>query len=168
MGKIFLEPYGGETIDELLAMKVSHRIDSLVLAIDQALDMKRREDLSHAERVVLAVEALEREVNNGGYHQFFLNSSREFTPFIVQALELIGCPKCAAITASAIAVLDLPDQVDVDAVHEAASQLSDENSGRLGEADSQYYENDENIEQNLLAYMERHPKEIELPHTGLA
>src|SRR6266478_3594198 len=159
MGKIFLESYGGETIDELLAMKVSHRIDSLVGAIEQALDMKRREDPSHAERVVLAVEALEREVNNGGYNQFFFNSSREFTPFIVQALELIGCPKCAAITASAIAVLDLSDQADVDAIHEAASEMSDEDCERLDEADSQYYKNDEDIAQSLLAYIERHAKE---------
>jgi hypothetical protein len=168
MGEIFLKSYGGETLDELLAMKVSHRIDSLVGAIEQALDTKRREDLSHAERVVLAVEALEREVNNGGYDQFFVNPSREFTPFIVQALELIGCPKCAVITAYAIAVLDLSDQADVDAVEEAAYQLSDEDRERLSEADTQFYKYDEDIAQSLFAYVETHSKEIELPHAGLA
>jgi hypothetical protein len=34
-------------------------------------------------------EALEREVNNGGYSQFFTNSSKEFAPRVAEALEVI-------------------------------------------------------------------------------
>ena len=54
------------------------------------------------EIIVLAVEALEREVNNGGYSQFFVNSSREFTPIIVHALLRIDCIKTVEITKDAI------------------------------------------------------------------
>jgi hypothetical protein len=165
MSKVFLNRYSGQTIDELIAMKESYRIDSLVLAIEQALVTRPEAELSNAERVVLAVEALEREVNNGGYQQFFMNSPGEFTPFIVQALELIGCPKCAAITASAIAELNLPDDFEADAVHKAASELSEESSERLGKADSRYYKNDENIEQSLFEYIEGHSHEFQLPHS---
>jgi len=84
MSKTFLEGYGGQAIAQLIAMKDSHRVDSLVLAVEQALGGKRAEDLSEPERVVLAVEAMEREVNNGGYEQFFFNSSREFTGLLVE------------------------------------------------------------------------------------
>ena len=163
MAKPFLEGYSGQTIQQLIAMKDSHRIDSLVLAIEQAVGTKPRTENSDAERVVLAVEALEREVNNGGYQQFFTNSSCEFTAFVVQALQLIGCPKCAAITADAIGVLDLPDHFDADAVDQAASGLSDENSEKIGACDSRYYENDESIDERLFAYIEQHAIEIQIP-----
>jgi len=56
-------------------MEDGYRVDSLVLAMESALDAKDRRTLSPEERVVLAVEALEREVNNGGYDQFFLRWS---------------------------------------------------------------------------------------------
>ncbi len=58
--------------------------------------------LCDEERIVFAVEALEREVNNGGYCQFFGNSSREFAPSIADALLRIGCPGTARITRKAI------------------------------------------------------------------
>lgn len=91
-------------------MKDSHGIDSLVLAVEQVLGSKPEIGLSESELVVLAVEAMEREVNSGGYEQFIKNSSREFTGFVVHALELIGCTKVALISANAITVLELPEQ----------------------------------------------------------
>ncbi|MEX0714971.1 MAG: DUF4375 domain-containing protein [Planctomycetaceae bacterium] len=163
MSKPFLESYGGQTIQQLIAMKDSHRIDSLVLAVEQALGGKPETELSEPERVVLAVEAMEREVNNGGYEQFFGNSSREFTDFLVRALELIGCPKVAAISADAIAVLELPDQFDADTVERVASEISDDGRDKLGECDSRYCANDESIEQRLFAYIEEHQHEIQIP-----
>ncbi|MEI6233534.1 MAG: DMP19 family protein [Planctomycetota bacterium] len=163
MSKPFLDSYGGQTIQQLIAMKDSHRIDSLVLAVEQALGSKSESDLSEPERVVLAVEAMEREVNNGGYYQFFSNSSREFTPFLVHALKLIGCPKVAVISTDAIAVLGLPDQFDTDAVEQIASELSNESREKLDECDSRYYANDESIEQHLFAYIEEHQHKIQIP-----
>jgi hypothetical protein len=38
----------------------------------------------------MAVESLEREVNNGGYDQFFVNAA-EYTPVIADSLSAIGC-----------------------------------------------------------------------------
>ena len=163
MSKAFLESYGGQTIQQLIAMKDSHRIDSLVLAVEQALGDKPDAELSEPERIVLAVEAMEREVNNGGYDQFFINSSK-FTGFLVRALELIDCPKVAAISADAIALLQLPEQFDADAVERAVLELSDDSrEEKLGVCDSRYYANDENIEQSLFAYIEQHQDKIKIP-----
>jgi len=44
-------------------------------------------------------------VNNGGYDQFFTNSSREFASTIVDSLQHIGCKKTADITQKAIKAL---------------------------------------------------------------
>ena len=164
MSKPFLQSYGGQTIQQLIAMKETHRIDSLVLAAEQALGGKPDVELSEPERVILAVEALEREVNNGGYDQFFFNSSREFTAFVVRALEMIGCPKVAAITTDAIAVLDLPVAYDAVTVEQVILALSDDCRDVLGECDSRYYKNDESIEDRLFAYIEQHQRDIQIPY----
>src|SRR5208283_2606014 len=109
----FLQEYEGQTIDEIIALRGRFRDDSLVCAIESALkkregwydlDSERMErailSLTEAERVVMAIEAMEREVNNGGYEQFFVNSSKHFAPHIVQALQTIGCTEFADLAAS--------------------------------------------------------------------
>ena len=166
MNKPFLDRYSGQTLQQLLAMKSSHRIDSLVLAVEQALLHKPDTVLTEPERVVIAVEAMEREVNNGGYGQLFLNAPRESTEYLVRALELIGCPKVAAISSEAIAILKLPAGFDSNTVERVVSELSDEALGRLGECDSRYYANDECIDERLFTYVERHQDEIRIPHSA--
>ncbi|WP_367873361.1 DUF4375 domain-containing protein [Luteolibacter sp. Populi] len=160
MSKPFLEQYGGQTIDQLIAMQHTHRIDSIVLAIEQAL--AGRDTVSEAELTVLAVEALERSVNNGGYRQFF-DSSSEYVPSIVGALERIGCPNCAAITGDAVEALALP--ADSGAISDFMSHLPDEIEDQLGKCDSRYYGNRESIESGLFAYIEKNRHEIRLPNS---
>jgi Domain of unknown function (DUF4375) len=164
MSELFLETYSGQSVQQLVAMKSTHRIDSLVLAVEQALGSKPEALLSEQERVVLAVEAMEREVNNGGYQQFFVNSSRECTGFLVQALELIDCPACAAISTDAIAILKLPEEFDADKVESIASELSEASNGQLDTCDSRYFGNRENIEERLFDYIEKHQHEIQIPY----
>lgn len=73
-GSQWLQGYSSQTVDDLLALEQSHRIDSLVLAFEEAIDQKAAREGEHkltdVERTILAIEALEREVNNGGYGQF--------------------------------------------------------------------------------------------------
>ena len=89
--------YSGETTDELLGYPATRQQDALVRAFESGLQRKALQtgdrSLTQEERIVLAVRALDREVNNGGYHQFFCNSSRKFAPKIVESLVRIGCRK---------------------------------------------------------------------------
>jgi Domain of unknown function (DUF4375) len=138
----WLDGYAGQTTEELLALRSTHRIDSLVLAFEQALDRKAGregpESLREEERVVLAVEALEREVNNGGFLQFFDNSSQEFAPVIVGALRRIGCPRNADIARRAVAALALDDA---------------ERNDALEACDQEYYRCDEDIAGRLFDFI---------------
>ena len=109
----WLDGYSGQTVQQLLALEGKYRIDSVVLGFEEAIrqNRKRHENraLTDKERIVLAVQALEHEVNNGGYHQFFANASREFAPTIVDSLQRIGCKKTAAITQKAIKALGISE-----------------------------------------------------------
>jgi hypothetical protein len=53
--------------------------------------------------VALCVDDLDREINNGGFDQFFWNSSGDHAHETVRALEAIGAPQAAQIVREAIA-----------------------------------------------------------------
>ena len=59
--------------------------------------------LTPAERVAYCVDALEREVNNGGFEQFFWNSSGDTAHETVEALEAIGAGQAAQMVREAMA-----------------------------------------------------------------
>ncbi len=161
----WLDNYSGETTDELLSLEGRYRTDSLVLVFEQALDQKAAreglENLSHEERAVLAVEALEREVNNGGYEQFFLNSSREFAPIIVEALGRIGCPRAAAITQKALDALRCSALTGAE-IERAIVEESESRDQALFVCDNQYFARSENIEDRLLAFIKANKDKIRL------
>ena len=60
--------------------------------------------MSDGEKVVLFIENLEREVNNGGFSQFFWNSSGDYAQETLAALKSIGANKTAEIVSKAFSV----------------------------------------------------------------
>lgn len=155
MGERFLDAYGGQSTDELLAMRAEYRLDSLVLAFEEAIGQKAAASpLSREERYVLAVEALEREVNNGGYDQFFVNHRSEFLDVVEEALVAIGCPKTAAITRDAIAALGLPTDSSDEQVEERILSEDPELQQALGACDDRYFEGEEPIAESLFEWIE--------------
>jgi len=62
------------------------------------------EQLTPAERVVFCLDQLEREVNNGGFAQFFENSSGDHAMDTIEALRVLGAPTMAALVAEAVSV----------------------------------------------------------------
>jgi Domain of unknown function (DUF4375) len=151
-----LNGHSGQTLDQLLSLEGEYRIDSILTAIEQAIAQKTAREgdggLSAEERVVLAVEALEREVNNGGYDQFLVNSSREYAPLIVDALARIGCPKTCEVTRNALGTLGL-DEFDEESIEAVMDAESDERDEELARCDSAYYDSGENIDAALFAFV---------------
>jgi len=158
----FLGSYSGETLDQLIALEGQYRIDSIVLAVEQALS--RKDQLTEAELTVLAVEALEREVNNGGFDQFFGNSSRQYAPSVVDAPKRIGCPKTAALAQKAIDALGISGGDLSPATIEAVMEEDDDNrTEMLDGCDSVYYEGEEEpIAEKLYAYIKANREHIAL------
>ena len=140
--KPWLDSAAGRSTDELIALERDYRIDSLVVAIEGALLAKPK--LTPAETVVVAVESMEREVNNGGFEQFFTNSSGEYAPALVSALEQIGTPETADVARRAVSAW--------------ASQSLDE----LGECDSAYYDLKEPIADRLFEFIKINRADIKL------
>ena len=152
MADAFLDSYEGQSTEELLALERRFRVDSLVLAFEQAIQGKSPDSISTEESYVLAVEGLEREVNNGGYSQFFGNSSGEFAPVIEAALRAIDCPKTADITRDAVAALRV-ERLTAEAVATAALSEDESINQALAACDDRYFANDEPIADRLFRWI---------------
>ena len=165
-GSEFLEAYQDQTLDELIALEDRYRVDSLVLACEAALLQKEARAgcaLRPQERVIVAIEALEREVNNGGYSQFFVNSSNQYAGEIVEALETIDCPRVAATTRRAMAALALEGDVSPSAIEAKLVDDDDELEETLSQCDQEFYANaDEDIARRLFSYIKANRTEISL------
>lgn len=162
-GPKWLNGYSDQSVEQLLSLEGEYRTDSLVLAFEEAINRKAQRDgmqsLSEEERVVLAVEALEREVNNGGYDQFFVNSSREFVPTVVSALQRIGCKKTASITQKAIKALGTAD-LKSEAIDAVMARDDEQRLAKLNRCDDSYYKSAEPIAERLFAFIEANKASI--------
>lgn len=162
----WLDGYSGQSTDELIALQGEYRTDSLVLAFEQALEQKSArvgsDSLTDEERVVLAVEALEREVNNGGYEQFLTNPSNVFVPIVVDALSRIGCPETVVLTQDAIRALGIKDLVTVEAIEGAMDEESEERDEKLNECDAKYYQVAGDLSVPLLNFIKSNTDKIKL------
>ena len=159
----WFDDYDGQTTEQLLALEGKYRTDSLIVALDQALQQKEvragGEALSDEERVILAVVALENEVNNGGYAQFFVNSSNEYAPVIVQALRGIGCPKIAETARKALEIVQ-QDPITEDEIENGNWAENEKRQSALEQCDALFLEYPENIEASLFAFIKANRAKI--------
>jgi proline dehydrogenase len=159
----WLDGYSGQTVDELIALEGKYRIDSLVLAFEQAIDQKAARDggeqLSDEELIILAIEAMEREVNNGGWGQFFVNTG-QFAPVIVDALQRIRCPKTAKIAQKALKIVEKAP-ITEDEIENGTWEDNEKRQDALNACDELYFERPENIEESLFAFIKANRAKIE-------
>lgn len=168
MGEGFLSAYNGQTTDELLQLATSYRIDSILSAFEQAIMQKGptlgpNETLNRAEQTVLAIEAMEREVNNGGWSQFFSNCP-EWVAILLDSLERIGCTNAQAIASKAVDALGIRGELNETSVQRAIESESYKGkASRLEALTDQYYQNKESIDESLFEFIKTNRKEITLP-----
>jgi len=160
------EEYNGQTTDELIALEGKYDSYSIVWAFERALLQKSErvgdDKLSEEERVFLAVKALECEVQNGGYGQFFVNCSDTYAPMIIEALQSIGCRKIADITKKAWKILQ-EQPLTKEEIEEGNWEDNENRQERLDECDEQYYRRPEDYDKSLLAFVKVNRTRIKLP-----
>jgi hypothetical protein len=161
----WLERYSGQSTAQLIALEGQYRTDSLVVAFEQAVDQKAarlgERSLTEEERVILAIEALEREVNNGGYARFFGNAP-EFAPMIVGALRRIGCPEVAALTNDAIDIIGIDGPLTAGAVERVMSVGDEERDRGLSDCDGRYFRVAGDLAAPLFEFIKQNQDKIDL------
>ncbi len=90
-------------LEKILKMENRNRI---VIEIDSYLNKKSEygekiNRLNESQKTLLIIQNLEREINNGGFHQFYLNSSGDYANEIIDALIKVRAKRKAEIVKKA-------------------------------------------------------------------
>lgn len=113
--------------------------------------------LTPAELVAYCVDALEREVNNGGFDQFFWNSSGDAAHQTHAALVEIGAPAAADLVREAIAAFPgakVPaDRGEREKVLESLPESARE---KWAELDGRFYEYPDDLTALMRRYVQAH------------
>ncbi len=106
LSTIFFTSCNAQTKFDLDKVLQMDREDLIVMEIDTYLNEKSKyreemEKLNSSQRVLLIIESLQSEINNGGFHQYYWNSSGDYAMETVNALNQIGAVKTAEIVKKA-------------------------------------------------------------------
>jgi hypothetical protein len=116
---------------------------------------------SFPQKVFSSIWAVESEVNNGGFSQYFLNSSAETASFVAQALDTIGAPKTADICRRAVERA-FPDGLPATAneISSTAVDFSDDLLAGLDALDREFFAYPHGLTDLLFGYVCSHPEEF--------
>ena len=119
------------------------------------------QELTVAEKVFVSVWELEAEVNNGGFLQYFFNSSGDIASHCVLALEKIGALNVAALVRQAIGVFgEFEPSSDLDIRRPQVEGFSDEKKKFLDELDQKFFKRPDNLTELLFDFVEKNRAEI--------
>ncbi len=151
-------------IDRVLSLENE---TDIILGIGQLLWDKTKDDenlesLNQFEKNVLFLDMLEGQVNNGGFDQYFFNSSGEYAHETLTALEEIGAYKTAELLEQAIKVFpQLPIPKDTEQRRELMKNLPQQVSDVWGQLDDEFYEYPDNIAGLAIEYVKNNKKQFE-------
>jgi len=188
----FLMEYSGQTTDELLALEGVYYGDSIALAFEEGLDKKWRhlgydpfleQIVDHAfgragkgiltedEMTVLAIVSLQRQVDNGGFDQFFVNRL-EFMPIVEQACQRMGRLDIAAVAREAVDSLGFDKRRLVEGrsyleeIGKALRRTNDARDDKLYDCSRRFYyleEDPDLLEVSLFNFIKANKDKIILP-----
>src|SRR5262249_26412833 len=122
------------------------------------------EALPEPKRVFRAIWELESQVNNGGFYQYFWNTSAWTIPGVWQALQAIGATSTAAIVNDAVAAVGrtLPWRDD-EARREQLTALPDAVKDELHINTQAFFRRPNDLITLLYQYVSKHRDEISAP-----
>lgn len=112
--------------------------------------------LSWPEKVFICVRDIECEVNNGGFDQYYFNSSGDHAPDAVAALEAIDAKRTASLVGQTNALFgEGGPSRDRVARQEQLDALRDAKGNEMDEIENEFYEGGEDLDQLLKKYIAR-------------
>ncbi len=114
---------------------------------------------SKPQQAIYIIWALEAEINNGGFNQFYFNPSRRFADFTPDALTLVGATKFADLAARANEIYKIDKEKITsyqDGSLEGFAKSYDDNP--LAKLDEEFYDlqKKENLQKVQVAYIRGH------------
>jgi len=128
------------------------------------LDKEERNGLAsftRGERFVYAIEGMVREVNNGGWNQFFRNSSGALAFDLAPALEAVGSKKNLSIAQRALNIFGNPASLSEDDRGKQVDKVTKDGENNPWDAlEGEFYENPEDLEAMIVEFIARNQAEF--------
>ena len=129
-------------------------VDMCTAICDKCQYGEAMENLNEFERVFYVAQLLEMEVNNGGFSQFFYNSSGDFSGELVHVFTEIGAMKTAEICKKALEAFGREIPMNRDEREEMLDEMeSEEIDEILSECDDAFYEYEDDLNALNYAYI---------------
>jgi hypothetical protein len=154
-----------KTINQLLSMPDNTAkliaLDDHVFNLSGKLGFKK---LTSTEKIIFCVENLEREVNNGGFSQFFINSSGDYCEETLEALRTINAQKTLSLFEKSLYVfMNNKPSKNRDKRISELEKAGEKADVLLYKLDQEFYKYEDNIEQLLLEYITYHKNDFTKP-----
>jgi hypothetical protein len=113
------------------------------------------------QKVFTAIWEVQGEVCNGGFSQYFINSSAESASFVVEAHLTIGARNTANVCSHAI-IAAFPDGLPlaVEDIQSVAEHFPKEVLAKLDALDQEFYSYPDDMTDLLFSYVSAHPEEF--------
>ncbi len=139
--------------------------EAKIIALDDyVFELKKKvqfNNLTETEKIIYCIERLEKEVNNGGFIQFFFNSTGDYWQETLDALQKIKADKTAGMFKSSLAVFRMGHPYNDRSVRaREVADLSPDKKNFLSELDQNFYQSEEQIGKLLLVYVADHAKDF--------
>ncbi len=133
-----------------------------VIEMDKLISEKcafgeKMEALNEDERLFYISQEVEREVNNGGFDQFFFNSSGDFSNEIVEVFKTIGAEARAEICQRAVDVFGGKVSVDSFERQDLMEELDEDKIDEIwSDCDSDYYACEDDLDSLIYTFVIEH------------
>jgi hypothetical protein len=121
-------------------------------------------ELSPAKRALFAIWELEQEVYNGGFKQYFQNSSGDRVPVICEILRIVGADRIALVLERAIALAgpNIPWD-DMAKRYPLLNNLPEDIKDKLFDLNRELYNELDGLNASLFRYLSMHRGELDAP-----
>jgi hypothetical protein len=131
---------------------------------DEESELSILSKMSSGFQAVYSTWILDSEVNNGGFNQFFTNSSGQFAEMALESLKLLGAIEHYSVLQKAIEIHEMekrnPKLQDLYGQRTAEAFSASYQETKLDECDSAFYNLGNQLSELRLQYIRSHPKDF--------
>jgi hypothetical protein len=143
---------------------IAHKLNELVCSKELYMELLFFEELNVAEQALIGTWQLVNEVYNGGFIQYFHNSSRENAKPMVGVLHSIEAPRVVAILESAIALAGPGTRWGDEPNYFAAINSTPEHvKERIHDLERQLYDELDDLCVIVFSFLSKHRDQIDAP-----
>jgi hypothetical protein len=158
--------YKQAQIDEALEWKEDYDVVfafALLIVQETTKNNRQYPDLTFVERLPILVNSLDSQVWNGGFHQFFFNSSGDFALDTLKTLYRIGANSHASLLEKAIAIFQHPYPVGHSERTKMLKMFSSELLADLKELSETYFSLPDTPYHKTVLFLRSHCQELSSP-----